>query len=402
MVKMQKAYRFRAYPSHEQKSLLDRQMYLSKRLYNLLLEKSQSHYKDYGKTFTKYDMNKWMTSLKKKNPEFRELYSQASQNVADRVAKAYQNFFRRVRERKKNKSVKVGFPRFKKFVSSITYPQAYNGCLHLERKRAEFLKIGRINFVNHREIEGNIKTASIKKTKSGEWYVTISTEFEDTPTFNNGKPKVGIDLGIKEYATLSDGKKIPNPKILKKMEMRFKDAQRELSQRKKGGKNRRKSIQKIARISEHIARQREDYLHKLSDNLVNSYSFIAYEELNIVGMVRNHSLAKSITDVSWAQFIQFLCYKAESAGCRVVGVNPKNTSKMCNECGNIQETPLSERTYLCGKCSMSMDRDLNAAKNILNRATEGQSGSYASGDHVRPRIQEATVVESGTTFGGAS
>lgn len=401
MVILQRTYKFRAYPSREQKLLLDRQMSLSKQLYNLLLEKSQTYYKDHGKTFTKYDMNKWMTQLKKKNPEFKELYSQAAQNVADRASKAYQNFFRRCRERKKNKVVKVGFPRFKTFVSSLTYPQAYNGSVNVERKRVSLSKIGRINFVNHRDIQGEVKTAAIKKTKSQEWYITFSTEKEDTPIFNNGKAQIGIDLGLKDYCTLSDGTKISNPRILKQSENKLKKSQREVSGRGKGGQNRKKSILKLERIHEHIARQREDYLHKLSHNMVNSYSLIAYEELNIAGMTKNHRLAKNINDVSWSQFIQFLCYKAESAGCRVIGVNPRNTSKTCSKCGNIQDIDLSQRTYHCGGCGLKMDRDVNAAVNILNKATVGRTGSHAFGDSVRPQKQEASVVELGTRFGDA-
>ena len=397
MVTMKTAYKYRAYPSKEQKARLNRQMFLSKQLYNLLLEQSQKHFKDTGKTFTKYDMNKWITNFKRNSPEFKELHSQVLQNVADRVSKAYSNFFRRVRERKKGKKVKVGFPRFKSFVSSLTYPQAG---FKLERKRVSLSKVGGVNFVNHREIEGNIKTLTIKQNRSQEWYITVAVEREDTPPYTNGNPVVGMDLGLKEYATLSDGMKIPNSRILDKSTDKLKQMQRNLSAKKKGSRNRRKARITFARISEHIERQRTDYLHKVSRNIVNSYSFIAYEELNIAGMIRNHNLAKQITDASWGKFAQYLCYKAESAGCRVVGVNPRNTSKTCSGCGNIQDIDLSERIFLCQKCGLNIDRDLNASINILT--TAGQAGSNASGDVVRPRLQEAVVHESGTILGGTS
>ncbi len=401
MVKMKRAYKYRAYPSKEQQEKLNRQMFLSKQLYNLLLEKSQQHFKDYGKTFTKYDMNKWITSLKRENPELKEVHSQVLQNVADRVSKAYQNFFRRVKERKKGKKIKVGYPRFKSFVSSLTYPQYLQ---KIEKRRITLSKVGRINFVNHRDIEGRIKACAIKKTKSGEWYITISTEKEDTPPFTNGKSVAGIDLGLADYATISDGTKIPNPNPAKEFKEKSARLQKEISRRKKGGKNRIKSIQKFAHLSEHIARKREDYLHKVSTNLVNSYSFIAYEELKVANMVKNHRFARGIQDASWTQFIQMLCYKAESAGCRVVGVNPRNTSKTCSECGNVQDMPLSQRTFHCQRCGMTMDRDINAAINILKRATEGQSGSHASGDLTNTMGQQQPIAsrvgESGTIFGG--
>ncbi len=396
MIILKKTYRYMAYPSQSQKSALNRQMYLSKQLYNLLLEQSQKHFKETGKAFTKYDMNRWITKLKRKNPEFNELYSQVCQNIADRVSKAYRNFFRRIKEREHGKRIRVGFPRFKSYVSSMTYPQSG---FKPEKKRVFISKIGRINFVNHREMEGKIKTMAIKQTKSQEWYITFSVENEETPMFSNNKPQVGIDLGLKEYATMSDGTRISNPRISNKSIDRLKMIQRRLSNKKRGGKNRRRAKIKLARISEHIARQRDDFLHKTSHHLVNSYSFIAYEELKIANMMKNHHLARHIADVSWGNFTQYLCYKAESAGCRVVGVNPKNTSRTCSDCGNIQDIELSERTFLCQKCGMSKDRDLNASINILT--TAGLAGSNASGDVVRPQLQEAAVCELGTIFGGS-
>ena len=394
MVILKSTYKFRAYPSKGQKAILNHQMFLCKELYNHLLEKAKQHFKDTGKTFTKYDMIKWVTKYKKENPEYNEAYSQVLQNVPDRLSKAYKNFFRRAKEKRGGKKIKVGFPRFRNFVSSLTYPQSG---FKVEKKKVDLSKIGRINFVDHREIEGDIKTLSIKKTKSGEWYITISVEKEDTIPFKNGKEAIGIDLGLKEYATLSDDTRIPNPRISNKSIGKLKTIQRRLSNKKKGSKNRRKAKIKLARISEHIARQRDDFLHKTSHRLVNSYSLIAYEGLKITNMVKNHNLARQITDASWGSFTQYLCYKAESAGCRVVGVNPRNTTRTCSRCGNIQDIGLSERTYLCQKCGLKIDRDLNAAINILT--TAGHAGSNASGDIVRPRF-EANVVESGTILGG--
>ena len=396
MVIVKTAYKFRAYPSKEQKLILNHQMLLCKELYNHLLEKSKSHFKDTGKTFTKYDMVKWTTKFKKEHPEYTEVYSQVLQNVPDRLSKAYKNFFRRAKEKRNGKRQKVGFPRFKSFVSSLTYPQSG---FKLERKRIELSKVGRINFVNHREIEGDIKTLSVKKTKSGEWYITISVEKEDIVPFTNGKEAVGMDLGIDKYATLSDGSMLQNKHISQQQRNMLKRLQKKISGRKKGSSNRRKAVRRFARYSGHISRIREDHLHKLSHNLVHSYSFIAYEELGIANMVRNRHLAKSISESSWGNFIQMLQYKAENAGCAAVGVNPQNTSKTCSGCGNVQDIPLSERIFKCERCTLKIDRDLNASKNILNRATEGHSGSHASGDNVRPSHMKADVAESGTIRG---
>ena len=209
-----------------------------------------------------------------------------------------------------------------------------------------------------------------------------------------------MDLGIKNYATLSDGSVFQNKHISKAESNRLKRLQKRISRREKGSLKRKKAIRRFSKYSEHISRIREDYLHKLSYSLVHSYSFIAYEELKIANMVRNHHLAKSISESSWGNFIQMLQYKAESAGCVAVGVNPQNTSKMCSGCGNIQEMPLSERTFNCGKCGLSIDRDLNASKSILKRATEGHSGSHASGENVRPH-REAVLAERGTILGAS-
>jgi len=311
---------------------------------------------------------------------------------------AYKSFFRRCKEKKAGKKVKAGFPRYRNFVSSLTYPQSRG--FKAGRKKVSLSKIGSVNFVDHREIEGQAKTCTIKKTKSGEWHITIAVEKEDIIPFTNGKEAVGIDLGINKYAALSDASIFQNKHIQKKEKRKMKRLQRIISRRKKGSHKRRKAVLNFSRKYEHIARIREDHLHKLSYNLVHSYSFIAYEELKIENMMKNHRLARSIGEESWGNFTRMLQYKAESAGCVVVGVNPKDTTKTCSNCGNIQNMPLSERTYNCQRCGMSKDRDINASINILHKATtSGQGGSHASGDIVRPQLQEANVAERGTIHG---
>jgi putative transposase len=393
MVVMKTAYRYRAYPSKEQKEILDRQMFLSKELYNLLLEKSKAYHKETGKTLTEYRMNVWITQIKKEKPEFTELYTQVLQNISKRVSDAYRHFFRRCKEKKQGKKVKVGFPRYKKFVSSLTYPQLG---FKIEKKKVELSKIGRINFVNHREIEGTIKTLTIKKTKSQEWYIMLVVEKEDKPFISNNRDKVGMDLGISQYVALSDNTIYQNVKITKHQRNRLRLLQQNISRKRKGSHNRKKAVTRFARYSEHIARIRYDFLHKLSYNLVHSYSLIAYEDLEIPNMVKNRRYAKSISESSWGNFTQMLQYKAESAGCVAVAVNPQYTTMTCSICGNMQRMSISQRTFVCEKCGMRKDRDINASVNILNRATEGHSGSQASGDIVRPSAMEADVIERGT------
>ena len=411
MVFMKTAYKYRAYPSKEQKETLNRQMFLAKELYNLLLEKSKTYYKETGKTLTEYRMNVWLTQIKKEKPEFAELHSQVLQNVSKRVSESYKHFFRRCKEKKQGKKVKVGFPRYKKFVSSLTYPQV--NAFKIEKKKVNLSKIGRINFVNHREIEGKVKTLTIKKTRSQEWHITISVEKDDKTFTSNSKPKVGIDLGINQYVALSDNTIIQNAKITKHQRNHARVLQKSISRKDKGSQNRKKAVVRFARYSEYISRIREDTLHKISHQLVNSYSLIAYEELEIPNMVKNHRFARSIEECSWGNFTQLLQYKAESAGCAVVAVNPKYTTMTCSNCGNVQKVSISQRTFICEKCSMIKDRDINASVNILNRSlnskssnfdrksvktTEGHSGSQAGGDDVRPSAREAVANEAGTTL----
>ena len=402
MVVVKSAYEYRAYPSKEQKAILNHQMLLSKELYNFLLAESKECFKDTGKTFTKYDMNKWITKFKKEYPQYREIHSQVLQNIADRLSEAYKNFFRRVKENRNGKHQHVGFPRFRKFTSSLTYPQKG---FKIEKKRIYLSTIGRINFVNHRELEGEINTLTIKKTKSGEWYITISVEKVDVPFISNNKPQIGLDLGLREYATLSDNAKIPNLRFGKQARKKAKRLQQRISRKQEGSRNKYGAVLRFSRLSESVANRREDFAHKLSSNLVHSYSLISYEELQVQNMVKNHHLAKSINDVSWSRFTQFLCYKAESAGCEVIDVPPQYTTQACSDCRNMQEVEKGAAIYICERCGLQIDRDLNASINILriglekSSTTAGLAESHASGDSVRPSRMKAVADESGTILG---
>lgn len=371
-------FKYRIYPSGKQVLRLNKQMQLSKEIYNLLLEKAKEHYKQTGKTFTQFDMNKYIKKLKEKRPEFRNIYAQVSQNVSKRISDAYKAFFRRVKEKKKGKHIKVGFPRIKTFVSSLTYPQA--GFKFKNDRRLHLSNIGNIPIVLHRLPKGEMKTCTIKKERSGKWFVGLSNELPATEFKSNGQEKVGVDVGLTSFVTLSNGQKIEPPQFLRKSENKLKILQRKVSRKKKGSKNRRKAIFRLVRQHEKVANQRFDFLHKLSRKHVNSYSILAIENLKVQNMQKNHHLAKSIGDASWGTYKQFLRYKAWSAGCEVIGVSPNNTTRECSNCGNIKEMPLKERAYKCHSCGYEEDRDINAAKNILARATAGLAGSHACGD----------------------
>jgi putative transposase len=295
------------------------------------------------------------------------IYSQVAQDVLRRLDKAFQNFFRRV----KNGEKKAGYPRFqgKNRYDSFTYPQTgfkiEDGKLHLS-------KIGAIRIFQHREIVGKIKTCTIKRD-GDQWHTSFSVELPDVEK-KEIKTSVGVDVGISTLATLSDGTEIENPKTLNKYDSKLRKAQRDLSRKKKGSSNRNKQRSKVVRIHRKIRNTRKDCLHKASRILADTYDQIIFEDLQIKNMVKNHHLARSIHDASWGMLISFTTYKAEEAGGIVELVNPRNTSKQCSVCGCIQPMPLSQRTYRCPDCGAVIGRDHNAAINMLNKHVPADCG----------------------------
>lgn len=219
----------------------------------------------------------------------------------------------------------------------------------------------------HRPIEGNIKTCTII-VKNGCCYACFSCEVEIAPLEATGT-QVGIDLGIKQLAISSEGEFFESPSYLRRSEGRLKQLGRAVSRKKKGSNRRKKAVILLAKQHEHVANQRKDHAHKISNSLVQRYDLIAFENLHIQGMIKNHHLAKSISDAGWYQLMQFTSYKAESAGRVVVQIDPRYTSQLCSNCGNIVEKTLSERIHRCS-CGYTEDRDINAARNILHRALQ--------------------------------
>ena len=365
-----RSWKFRIYPTKEQEKELQHYLYECKNLWNFLLENTKKHYEETGR----FPTRRQLYALTKKKTK---LFSQVSQNVADKLVKSLKGMFAT-----KKKGGEVGFPRFKSIerTKSFTYPQfgfRLNGQLSLS-------KIGEIQIRKHREVKGKIKTLTIKRTRSGKWFAIFTSESEMVPKHNNG-PKVGLDLGIEHFVHVSDDFVVENPRHLKKAENKLKQAQRLFSGKKKGSKNRKKAKLRVARAYEKVVNNRKDFLHKTSRKLVNSYSSIAMEDLNIKGLRRGF-LAKQVLDCSWVEFTGMLHYKAEEAGSEVVLVDPAHTSQECSNCGAIRKKTLAERRHRC-PCGADMHRDLNAAKNILKKATGGRREARS----FRPE----TPVESG-------
>jgi len=279
--------------------------------------------------------------------------------VVKRVDLAYQAFFRRVKA-----GENPGYPRFKGYgrYDSFTYTQSG---FSLKSGKLLLSKIGDIKIKLHRAIVGEIRRLNIRRMPTGKWFVSFLVEVEpDEPLPKTGL-SIGVDVGLKSFITLSNGDHVDNPRFFVHGETALAKAQRKLSKAEKGTPDRAKALKVVHRVHEIITNKRDDFVQKLSLSLVKSYDLIAFEDLNIKGMVKNHCLAKHISDAAWNNLITTTSYKAEWAGKRVELVNPNGTSQICSGCGQTVLKDLSERVHRCPFCGLTLDRDHNAAINIL-------------------------------------
>src|SRR5262245_45644790 len=294
--------------------------------------------------------------IKKDRPEFARIHSQVIQNVLKRVEFAFDNFFRRAKE-----GQKPGFPRFRSRsrYDSFTYPQSG---FSLKGRKLHLSKIGKVDLHLSRPIEGEIKTCTIKREADG-WYVIFAVEEPKKEVAVAPKESVGVDVGIESFATLSDDEAAPieNPRYFRRAERDLKKAQRRVSRRVKGSKRRKRAVRLLQKKHLKVKRQRRDFHFKEARKLVGQYQSIKVEDLNIQGMVKNHHLAKSISDAGWGQFIMIIIFKAEEAGRTVIKVNPSYTSQECSRCGNRNRITLATRIYRCTQCGLVIHRDRNGA-----------------------------------------
>ncbi len=364
---MIRSYKFRIYPSRKQIELLNHHLWLSKQLWNEQLALCNQFYKDFEQHPTKNTLQNLTKNY--------GMYAQVQQKISNKVFNSIIRVFKL-----KKKGIKIGFPRFKNFnrVKSLYYPQ----CGFVLQNKLIVTPFGEMQIKKHREIKEKIKTLTLKKEASGKWFAIFTSKIEKVELKTHSEKEVGIDLGLLKLATLSDGNIIENPRYFKELQNNLSFQQRKLSRKINKSKNFNKQKIKVSLIHEKIVNSRKDFLHKNTRTIINSYSMITLEDLQIQNMLKNHKLAKAISDVSWGEFIRMLCYKAEGTGSKVILVNPKNTSKQCSKCSSLktkEELPLSNRIYCCTKCNLNIDRDLNAAINILNKHTVGQTGINASG-----------------------
>ena len=357
---MIKAYKYRIYPTKSQRTKMERTLDLCRWTYNQTLAYQKNAWENEGKSVSKYETHDLLPDWKSDKPELSEVFSQTLQNVQERVDLALKAFFRRVKA-----GEKPGYPRFRGrgWYDSFTYPQKG---FKLDSGKLYLSKIGEIKIKLHRQIGGKIKRLTIRRAATGKWFACFSVELEDLPKppWKDGSI-VGIDVGLTSFATLSNGEKIANPRFFRDEESELARVQRKLSKAAKGTPERKAALNVVERVHERIANKRYEFAHQVSRDLVNRFGLIAFEDLNIKNMLQNHCLAKSISDVAWNMLVTVTSYKAESAGSIVVLVDPRNTSKMCSRCGILVEKTLADRVHNCPECGLSLDRDWNAAINIL-------------------------------------
>lgn len=365
-----KTFKYRLQPSKSQRTRLIQTLELCRWVYNETLATRKNAWEQEQKSLSLYDTNKLLTLWKQEHPELRDVFSQVLQNVQERVDLAFKAFFRRVKA-----GEKAGYPRFRGYgwYDSFTFKQF--GFELLDAQRGLFLsKIGAMKIILHRPIEGRIKTLTIQRDAIGNWYACFACDVESEPLpFSDSA--VGIDMGLNCFAKFSYGKGIDNPRFFRRDEKELAKAQRKLSKAEKGTPERAKCRKVVQHIHQRIANRRRDFAHQRSRELVNAFGLMVFEDLCIKNMLQNHRLAKSITDAAWHQLIRYTTYKAENAGRGVVWVEPRNTSKQCSGCGAMVEKSLDVRVHECPECGLVMDRDENAAINILRLGLEslGQS-----------------------------
>jgi putative transposase len=355
---MLKAYRYRLYPTKSQVTLFERTLEICRWVYNDTLALRKNAWEQEQLSISLYETNKTLTQWKRERPELKQVHSQVLQNAQMRVDLAFKVFFRRLKSGEHS-----GYPRFKGKgrYDSFTYPQSG---FDLNEDRLNLSKIGVVKVVLHRPIAGTIKTLTIRRSTTGRWYACFSVEYDPDPQPQK-ETVVGVDVGLESFATLSNGEKIENPRFFRTDERALAKVQRRLSKAEKGTPERKKARKIVAHVHERITNRRLNFAHQTSRQLVNRFGTIVFEDLNITNMQKNHCLAKSIADVAWNQFIMVTRSKAEDAGSHVILVNPRNTSQRCSRCGMIVAKMLSERVHACPHCGLVMDRDQNAAINIM-------------------------------------
>ena len=359
---MKKTFKYRVKLNKDTATKTTEILNLCRIVYNLCIEQRRNAWKFHKQPISTYSQIKQLPEMKKAFPEFKQIPSQSLQDIVERVDKAFQSFFRRIKS-----GEKPGYPRFKGYdrYDSFTLKQAG---WRIEGKYLHIKKIGKFKIKLHRPIVGDIKTVTISKTSTGKWYVCFCCDnVPSTPLPKTGK-SVGIDVGCESFLTTSTGEKIPNPRFLKKSEDILISRQQSLSRKLKGSHRRKKARILVAKTHEKLTNQRKDFHYKVANYLLRNNDVVCIEKLQ--GWSTDwRRLNKSMRDVAWFNFFNILQAKAAEAGRRIIEVPAKGTSQICSSCGKEVPKDLSVRVHNCPFCHLSIDRDYNSALNILRLGT---------------------------------
>ena len=364
-----KTFQYRLYPTNSQRKVMESTIETCRRFYNDCLAERKTAYEERKESIGKFAQLRKVKELKVISPYAKNIHSHVLQVTVADLDKVFQAFFRRVKV-----GETPGYPRFKSKdrFDSFGFKEYGNG-FKVDGRRLKLSGIGRVAIRWHRPLEGEVKTLRISR-KAGKWYASFACEIEDKPALPATGRAIGVDVGINSLIATSNGELVENPNWYRDGQAKLRVLQRTVARRKNGGSNRRKAVQVLQVHHEYIANQRKDFLNKLANKLVVNNDLIAIEDLRIQNMVKNHTLSKSILDGGWSYFAQRLSDKAVEAGREVVRVNPAYTSKTCSCCETIFENfDLSVRWIDC-YCGLSMNRDVNAAINILKRALQNRDG----------------------------
>jgi putative transposase len=365
-----KAFKYRLYPNAKQVEMLCEHFGATRYVYNWGLEKKNTAYQDESKTLTCFDLINQLRSLKDDQPWLKTVNSQSLQSALKNLDNAYTKFFRE----------KKGFPKFKSRHNPKQSFQCPQHCtVDWENSTISIPKIKSIKAKLHRKFEGQIKTVTISRSATGNYFVSILVE-NDVSVPKKAELKiedaVGIDVGLSRFLTASDGMIVENPRFLKKSSERLSYEQYKFSKMKKGSAGRAKQKKRIARLHEHVSNQRRDFLHKVTSKLVGESQATTFciEDLSVKNMQKNHCLAKSISDVAWRMFFDFLKYKCDWNGKNLLDIGRFDpSSKTCSACNTVnKELKLSDRVWTCS-CGATHDRDLNASVNIKKMAFSKQN-----------------------------
>jgi putative transposase len=357
------SYKYQLTPTPTQKAVLGEQLRLCRWTYNKLLNHCLEERKAGRGTPTQFSLQYLLPTMKAQIPELGQVFSQVLQNVAKRVRSGFEGYWNR-----KRVGLKAHLPRFRgadKY-GSLTYPQFG---FELRGEVLRLSKIGDMKLILHRPIKGRVKTLTMTRSRAGKWYAVFSSEVEVEP-IHGRLPAVGVDLGLNSLVALSDGTVFEAPRKYRGAEERLGRAQRRLSRKTPGSRNREKARRKVARLHERVANQRRDYAYKTARSIVNRYERIYLEDLRIQNMQGNRCVSKSIADAGWGMLRNALTYMASLSEGVTAFIDPRGTSQICSGCGGRVEKTLSMRVHECPMCGLVLNRDVNAARNILKRGLE--------------------------------